>query len=273
MAGLDGAIHPSIMQLQARTGRSSCTSPNLQNLPRDDKVCRGSFIPHPGYVFITTDASQIELRIAASVCGDEGLITAIREADENGTDIYAGIATMLFGTSINKKDPRRQATKSSAYTKIYGGGVKKIALTIGLPFADAKRMNDMFDTRFPKLASYAGELVATARRQSSQGITPYTRTDTGRYLPCDDARSYALLNYKVQATAAEELKRAITRLASAGLGDMLRLPVHDEVILECPEADAEDVLRLVQDTVREDHRFAVSIPWSGEIMPVRWSKG
>lgn len=268
----DGAIHPAIQQLQARTGRSSCTDPNLQNLPRDDVVIRGAFIPHPGNALISVDASQIELRIAAHVCQDQNLIAAIQEADENGTDIYATIATMLFGTPVEKKDPRRQATKSSAYTKIYGGGVKKIAMTIGLPYADAKRMNDMFDERFPMLTSKAGELVATARHQQNAGITPHTRTDTGRYLPCDPSRSYALLNYLVQATAAEELKRAITRLGSAGFAENLRLPVHDEVILEVKADEADDALKRILDVVREDHRYAVSVPWDGAVMRERWVK-
>jgi DNA polymerase I len=272
LAGPDGAIHPSIMQLQARTGRSSCTDPNLQNLPRDDRIIRGSFIPHPGCVLISCDASQVELRIAASVCGDENLVATIREADETGADIYCSIASTLFGETITKKDVRRQFTKNAGYCKIYGGGVRKIAATIGLPYAKAQEMNDMFDTRFPRLASYAGELIATARRQASAGEVPHTRTDTGRYLPCDDDRAYSLMNYAVQATAAEELKRAIIRLASAGLGDMFRLPVHDEVIMEVPADDAPEILKLIQDTVREDHRFAVSIPWEGSCMYERWSK-
>jgi DNA polymerase I-like protein with 3'-5' exonuclease and polymerase domains len=80
------------------------------------------------------------------------------------------------------------------------------------------------------------------------------------------------MNYVTQCTAAEELKRGITRLASAGLGDMLRLPVHDEVILECDTANADDVLRLAQQVLREDNRFKVSVPWEGVIMPVRWAK-
>jgi DNA polymerase-1 len=272
LAGPDGAIHPSIMQIQARTSRMSCTNPNLQNLPRNDKIIRGAFIPRPGNVWITCDASQIELRLIASLSGDENLIRTIKEADEAGTDIYAGMASAIHGEAIGKKDERRQHLKSAVYCRAYGGGVKKMALTIGLPYAQAKQLNDMISSQFPRLDSYAGELIATSRRQQAAGEVPHVRTDTGRYLPLDADRAYSATNYICQATAAEELKRAITRLASAGLGDTFRLPVHDEVICECPAEDAPEVLKLIEATVREDHRFAVSIPWEGSIMETRWAK-
>jgi DNA polymerase I len=269
----DGAIHPSINQLMARTSRMSCQDPNLQNLPRDDRIVRGCFIPRPGYVFITCDASQIELRLIASLSNDENLIRTIKEADENGTDIYAGMASAIHGEAINKKDHRRQHLKSAVYCRAYGGGVNKIAKTIGLPLSQAKQLNDMISGQFPRLDGYAGELIATSRRQQAAGEIPHVRTDTGRYLPLDASRAYSAVNYVCQATAAEELKRAMTRLASAGLGDMLRLPVHDEVIMECPVDDASEVLKLVENTVREDDRFRVSIPWEGAILPTRWIKG
>lgn len=268
----DDIIRCSIRQLEARTGRMSISDPSLQNLPRDDKVVRGCFIPRPGNALISIDASQIELRIAAHLCQDDGLIAAIREADATGADIYCGIASMLFGETITKKDTRRQFTKNAGYCKIYGGGVRKIATTIGLPFEQARQMNDLYDQRFPKLASHAGELIATARQQIANGERPHTRTDTGRYLPCDDDKAYALMNYVTQSTAAEELKRGITRLASAGFSDMLRLPVHDEVILECPADDADEVLKSAQEVLREDHRYLVSIPWEGAVMRERWVK-
>lgn len=272
LAGPDGAIHPSIMQLQARTGRSSCTSPNLQNLPRNDAVVRGAFVPRPGMVYITCDASQIELRLIASLSGDENLIRTIQEADENGTDIYAGMASAIHGEEITKKDHRRQHLKSAVYCRAYGGGVNKIAKTIGLPFVQAKQLNDMISSQFPRLDAYTGELIAMSRQQQNAGEVPHVRTDTGRYLPLDTDRAYSATNYVTQATAAEELKRAMIRLASAGLGDMLRLPVHDEVIMECDVSQAEEVLHLVEDTVREDSRFKVSIPWEGAILPTRWAK-
>jgi DNA polymerase I len=179
MAKFDGVIHCAIQQLAARTSRMSITSPALQTLPRDDKIIRGCFIPREGKSLISIDASQIELRLAASLCGDDGLITAIREADETGADIYCGIASMLFGETIIKTDKRRQFTKNAGYCKIYGGGVRKIAITIGLPFEQAKQMNDMYDERFPMLSSFAGELIAIARQQVARGERPHARTDTG----------------------------------------------------------------------------------------------
>jgi DNA polymerase-1 len=273
LAKHDGSIHCSIRQLEARTGRSSCAEPNLQNLPRTDRIARGSFIPRPGCAFISVDAAQIELRIAAHISGDGSLITAIREADASGNDIYATMATMLFGHTVTKSDPQRQSTKSSAYAKLYGSGIRTLARTLGLPEDAARNMSNQFNQRFPRLGMHAGELTAHAEKQIASGDVPHTRTDTGRYLPCDPDRVYTLFNYAVQATAAEELKRAMVRLASAGFGDMMRLPVHDEIILECPVDDADEILSTVLDVVREDDRYKVSVPWDGTVMPERWAKG
>lgn len=269
----DGAIHPSVNQLQARTGRMSCSEPNLQNLPRDDKLVRGCFVPHPGYVLVSIDASQIELRLAAHLCADPELIRVLNEADESGRDVYSEIASTLYGELITKGDPRRQATKSSMYTKIYGGSVKKIALVLGLTRAEAQKMNDMVDERFSRLSSFSAELISRAKSQQLAGEVPYTRTDTGRYLPCEPGREYALFNYITQSTAAEALKRGLQSLASAGFGPMLELPVHDEVILECKAEEADDVLAAALDILHERERYLVGLPWDGKIMPERWLKG
>lgn len=269
----DGCIHPSINQLPARTSRMSCSEPNLQNLPRDDKVVRGSFIPHPGYVLISVDASQIEMRLFAAASGDAGLIAAFQRADETGIDFYSVLATELFGTPIEKKDKRRQSVKSASYARIYGAGVAKMALTAGVPVEQMRPVNDALGQRFPGMNSWPGSLLAEMRQMSHRGEQPGTRTSTNRWLPVDEDSLYAVTNYRLQAEAAECLKRGGAALAAAGFQDAMRLFIHDEVILEVREEDADEALRAAIKVLTDaNDRYAVPITWDGVIMPERWVK-
>lgn len=111
----DDLVHCNINVMGARTGRMSVSEPALQQLPRDDKVIRGSFIPRPGHVLISCDLDQVEARLAAHFSRDEGLIQAFREADEGGGDFFCGVASEIFGEPIVKGDPRRQLTKNTVY--------------------------------------------------------------------------------------------------------------------------------------------------------------
>lgn len=108
-------IHCNINVMGARTGRMSVSGPALQQLPRDDKVIRGSFVPRPGHVFVTCDLDQVEARMAAHFSGDEGLIAAFHEADHGGDDFFCGVASGIFGEPISKGDQRRQLTKNTVY--------------------------------------------------------------------------------------------------------------------------------------------------------------
>lgn len=115
--GLDetGRLHGTISPMGARTHRMTASEPNLQNLPRGDKVVRGSFIPGDGNVLIACDLSQVEARLAAHFTEDAGLIEAFRAADEDDKDFFCGIASGIFGEEVVKSDPRRQTTKNVVY--------------------------------------------------------------------------------------------------------------------------------------------------------------
>lgn len=108
-------VHCNINVMGARTGRMSISDPALQQLPRDDKVIRGSFVPRPGHVFVSCDLDQVEARLAAHFSRDPGLLEAFREADEGGGDFFCGVASEIFGEPIVKGDPRRQLTKNTVY--------------------------------------------------------------------------------------------------------------------------------------------------------------
>lgn len=111
----DDLIHANIGTMAARTGRMSVTDPALQTLHRDDKIVRGSFVPHEGNVYLSCDLDQVEARFGAHYADDAGLIEAFRAADTGGADFFCGIASEVYNEEISKEDPRRTMIKSVVY--------------------------------------------------------------------------------------------------------------------------------------------------------------
>lgn len=268
----DDVVHPQINTMQARTGRMSVTEPALQTLHRDDKIVRGSFIPRPGKAFITCDFSQVEMRLAAAVSGDSGLIAAFYESDNGGRDFYSGIASELFGENVDKKDPRRQAVKTMSYAKLYGASVATMARSIGLPMAQVKPIHDAFNDRFPGLENMAKAIYREAAAEKRANGKPATWTSMGRYLPADNGRDFALLNYRLQAEAADALKRSIVACSHGGFDDAMLLPVHDEIIFEVPLEDAEDAKHQIVELMTDRDTYAVPLLCEASILTERWKK-
>ncbi len=272
-ADSEDLIHPSIHPLQARTGRMSITDPALQTLHRDDKVVRGCFVPREGHVFISCDADQIELRVAAHLSSDSGLIEAFHEADKpGGLDFFSSVASQLFNDKVRKGDPRRQVTKNMAYCYIFGGGLDKMALTAGVPVDQMRPIREAFMKRFPGLDKLARRTESEARTAFRTTGRAFIRTPTGRRLPVDEERIYAGLNFKIQGFAAEILKKGGLDLDATGLGDNLLLFIHDEVLLEVPAGEAEDAVKTIENTLTDRDSYRVPLTWGAAVMPNRWIK-
>jgi DNA polymerase-1 len=272
LADPNDVVHASINTIQARTGRMSITDPAWQTLHRDDKVVRGAVIPRPGNALITIDASQIEMRLAAAISEDEGLIQAFYDADNGGVDFYSGIASQLFGETVPKSDPRRQAVKTMSYAKLYGASVTTMARSIGLPVEQVKVIHDAFNERFPGLEARSRQTMTNATAMKRRGERPAEWTSYGRYLPADEGHEFALINYRLQAEAADVLKVGTVEVDQGGYGDLMRLLVHDELILEAPVKDAPDVLHGVTQILNDCTHYRVPIPWEGKILTERWKK-
>jgi DNA polymerase I len=269
MRDADDVIHATINAMAARTGRSSVSDPSLQNLPRDDKVVRGSYVPRPGNALLTVDLDQIEARITAHFSADPGLIAAFLDAEANGTDFFCEIASQIFREPIDKSDPRRSRTKNVTYGKIYNSGLDTMAETAGVPVAQMRPVRDAFERLYPGIKALNDMIIREARASA----VPCVYTPTGRRLVADADRYYTqLLNAKVQGTAAEYLKRCVIELDSAGLGEYLRLTVHDEVIAEAPVDIADDVCREISEIMSNRTDYLVPITAAGKVMPVRWAK-
>ena len=249
-----GRVHTSYSQAVASTGRLSSNDPNLQNIPvRTDegRKIRTAFVAEKGCKLLSVDYNQIELRLAAEICQEEGLKAAFR----GGQDIHAITALQVFGVPIDGMDPmvRRQA-KAINFGIIYGISAFGLARNLGIGQSEAKAFIDTYFERYPGIKAYMAATRAQAREQG------FVTTLFGRriYVPGiadkNPARrnfsERAAINAPIQGTAADIIKRAMIRvppaLAEAGLKARMLLQVHDELVFEVPETEVEETSGLVR---------------------------
>lgn len=260
-----GRIHTSFNQAVAATGRLSSSDPNLQNIPVRTEMgrrIRQGFIPGaPGHKLISADYSQIELRILAHLSGDEALIEAFRQ----DADIHRDTAARVFGVARDAVTPemRRQA-KAVNFGVIYGISAFGLARNIGVSRSDAQRFIDNYFAQYPGVKAWLDRTIAEARELG------YVKTllNRRRYLPELKAsdrvtRSQAermAVNTPVQGTAADAIKVAMIRLDRA-LDDgsaRLLLQVHDELVVEAPQEDAEAVAGKIKEIM--ESAIALNVP-------------
>lgn len=264
----DDVVHYSINTMRARTHRQSVTDPPMQTFDRDEPAIRGAFIPRPGHAFVTIDASQIELRLAAIFAGDRALIAEINRCDAEGLNFFVEMASKIYREPVSKKDPRYSLTKNTTYAQVYGSGPSTAAATAGVPEDQIRPVYDGFKALYPGVPRMMRRIINEARA----GKRPGVRTLMGRYLLCNRGKEYSLQDFKIQGSAAEIFKMGMVKLDAAGYGPLLRLPMHDEYLFECPAADADEVLRGAVDVLTDRDSFPVPILWDGSVLHDRWRK-
>jgi len=245
---VDGVVHPSVRTLGARTSRMSITNPALQTLPKGDNVVRSAFLPKDdNHVIVTSDLDQVEFRMFAGLSKDPNLIALFNGADATGSDPFTEIGRELYtDPTMQKSDKRRGLIKSMIYGRLYGAGVAKQALTAGVHEHQMKAMSDAFDARFPGMIRFQRQIEDAGVRRFRDEGQGYTFTWTGRRLPCDDGKAYTLTNYLIQGGAAEIFKSNLVKLDQADLTELLIVPVHDEIVLNAPRKDAEEIKEIVR---------------------------
>jgi len=258
---VDGFVHPSVRTLGARTSRMSITNPALQTLPKGDDVVRRAFIPKDeNHVIITSDLDQVEFRMFASLSQDDNLISLFNMADATGSDPFTEIGREVYNDpSMARSDKRRGLIKSMIYGRLYGAGVAKQALTAGVHEAQMKSVSDAFDGRFPGMVHFQRQIEDIGMRRLKTEGQGYIYTWTGRRIPCDENRVYTLVNYLIQGGAAEVFKANLVKLDQADLTELLIVPVHDEIVLQAPRKDAEEVMRLVKECMTTSEGWAVPL--------------
>lgn len=240
-----GTVHTSFWQLGARTGRMSCSRPNLQNIPvRSGPEIREMFVPRPGYVFLDADYSSIELRILAYYMGDP----AFWEIIESG-DPFMWIGEQVYGTSDQSQwKVGRQALKNGTYALTYGAGGPKLASTIGGGMTPDEG-RDL--ARRIKNALGPGYFQLNRRIKQKIEKDGFVRTLARRTQYVDPERSYVGLNALIQGTAADLMKEGLVRAdeALAAIGAYPLLVIHDEILAECPAEHAEIGLEMLKDAM------------------------
>lgn len=258
---IDGFVHPSVNTMGARTGRMSIQNPALQTLPKGDDTVRRAFLPKDDdHVIVTSDLDQVEFRMFASLSQDPNLIQLFLRADATGSDPFTEIGRDVYrDPSIQKSDKRRALIKGVVYGRLYGAGVAKQALTAGVPEEQMREVSNAFDSNYPGMQMFQKAVEqAGLQRLESEGVG-YVSTWTGRRLPCDDDRVYTLVNYLIQGGAAEIFKSNLIKLDQADLTDLLIVPVHDEIVLNAPREDAEEVKQLVKKCMTTTDGWAVPL--------------
>ena len=251
----DGRIHTSFQNTVTATGRLSSTEPNLQNIPVRTELgakLRGMFAAPAGKVLVDADYSQIELRLLAHMAGDEAMI----EGFNSGEDIHTITASQVFGVDIPDVTPlMRRSAKAVNFGIVYGISPFSLSQDIHVSVAEAKEYMDKYFAHYAGVKAYMEQVVEQAKEDG------YVSTLWGRrrWVPelkssNFNTRSFGervALNAPIQGTAADIIKLAMIRvrdrLKAEGLESKLVLQVHDELIVECPEAEADRVCALVEE--------------------------
>jgi len=245
---VNGFVHPSVKTLGARTSRMSIQNPALQTLPKGDATVRTAFIPKDkDHVIITSDLDQVEFRMFASLSKDPNLITLFNRADATGSDPFTEIGREIYNDpTMQRSDKRRNLIKGTVYGRLYGAGVAKQAVTAGVAETQMRQVSDAFDTRYPGMAFFQKQVEDAGMRRLREEGQGYVYTWTGRRLPCDEDRAYTLVNYLIQGGAAEVFKANLVKLDQADLTELLIVPVHDEIVLNAPREDAQEIMQIVK---------------------------
>lgn len=233
----DGIVHPEIKTMGARTGRMSVTNPALQTIPSKDSLVRNAFIPsNVDERIISSDYSQVEMRLLAHFSQDKSLQDAFKDADATGGDFFTNLGRRIYDEEeFSHGDPRRKLVKSTLYGLIYGAGVEKMAETAGIPVSNMETVSNAVHKTFPGIKQFMTDIEKVGgAREKSEGFG-YINTESGRKIPADKGRVYSLLNYLLQGTAAEVMKKSLIRLDAAGLGEWMKMPIHDEIVMSMPK--------------------------------------
>ena len=249
-----GRIHTSYNQSGTATGRLSSTNPNLQNIPirtDDGKRIRASFVPKEGHTLIAGDYSQIELRLLAHLCEDDGFI----EAFVRGEDIHSRTAQEILTEGEPPDQEARRKAKAINFGIIYGLSGFGLSRQLEIPRAEANEYIKMYFARYPKIRNFLDTCIADA---TSLG---YATTLAGRrrYIPNLESKNKNLrqageriaMNTPIQGSAADLIKMAMlkvhARLEKERFATKMLLQVHDELVLEAPLEEKDAAIKLLRE--------------------------
>jgi len=278
----EGAIHPDINTCGAITGRESCSKPNLQNVSKEGVLlnpfpipARRIFRPRPGMVNFHIDYSGIEMRLLVHYAREPELIEVLnRDGDVHLPGTLAFYGDEYRGADKERKKVLRGAAKNMNFAVCYGAGPKKVAEGLGMGVNKGLKRYSQYKERFPKLVELNGTISSRVRKEGQ------IKTTFGRPIKLPRNMGYMGVNYLIQGTAAEILKRSqprIDRYLRKATGDEagILLPIHDELVIEYPIKmlrDAPEILGNVRDLMIDFSIFSVPLEVDIEISLNSWAE-
>ena len=271
----DGRIHTSFQMTVTATGRLSSTEPNLQNIPTRTELgseFRRMFVPPAGCVLVDADYSQIELRLLAHIADDK----TMQAAFQSGEDIHTVTASQVFGVPVEGVTKQmRSHAKAVNFGIVYGISAFSLAQDIGVTVAEAKAYIENYLARFSGVRNYMTDVVERAKAAGCVETLMHRRRALPELAASNfQTRSFGervALNMPIQGTAADIIKLAMVRvderLRREGLRGRLILQVHDELIVECPESEAEQTAKLLEGEM--ERVMTLSVPLTAE---AHWGK-
>jgi len=274
-AGEDNIIHPNILLTGADTGRQACTTPNLMNVSKEQVLlnpypvaARRLFTPREGYENYHFDYAGEELRLLVHYHKDEEFRRILLA---NG-DAHYEAAVVFYGKTKAAKKRYRDAAKNANFALGYGAGARKVAQVLGLGEGEMRMRLKDYDARFPRARTMAKRLTAQVRSQGS------VTTEFGRKIKVNPNKPYVGVNYLIQGTGADIIKRAQVRIHSylekVGADARLIFPIHDELVIEIPKVlkDKKGILRGIRDLMEDFPQFSVPLKVECKISQERWSE-
>ncbi|MDP3800274.1 MAG: DNA polymerase [bacterium] len=270
LVGVDGRLHTTFKQLGAVTGRLSSENPNLQNIPTKGEYgleIRRAFVAPEGWLILAADYSQIELRVAAAMSGDEKMIDTFKK----GEDIHTRTAAEVFNVSLDKvtKDMRREA-KTLNFGVLYGMGPRAFSQSAGVTLSEAQEFIRQYEVGFSGLAKFIRDMKSKARAQG------YVETLWGRKRFIDlnspnpmmrAAAEREAVNMPIQGTATGDIVKAAMVEIGKELGSKkdikMILQVHDELVFEVKEDMAERYSKIVKDIM--ENVADIGVPLVAEV--------
>ena len=269
----DGRIHTRFNQVETRTGRISSLEPNLQNIPIRTELgreMRKFFIAGKGKKLVDVDYSQIELRVLSDLAGDETMINAFN----NGDDIHTITASQVFNMPLEMVTPQmRSRAKAVNFGIVYGIGAYSLAKDIGVTNKEAKQYIDNYLATYSGVDAYMHRMIEIAK-EKGYSETLFHRK---RYLPELASSNHMLRafgervarNMPIQGTAADIIKIAMVkvdaRLKAENMESHLILQVHDELIVEAPDDEAQKALEIVTQEMENACKMKVLLRADGKI--------
>lgn len=271
LADENGVVHTNFIQTGTATGRLSSKNPNLQNIPVKDekgKRIRSAFYAAKGNLLISSDYSQIELVVLAHLSQDENLVSAFK----NGVDVHTRTASLIFNAEMNAVTTEmRRIAKSINFGVIYGMSAFRLADQLRIPRKQAKDFIDTYFATYNKVSNFTKEICLSAEEKG------FVETIMGRkrFIPfinsgnkIEKAMAERMaVNTVIQGSAADIVKKAMLKVDGSLKKHKLKagilLQVHDELILECPKEEEEEVKKIVKTEM--ENIVKLSVPLRAEI--------